>query len=129
DSHKVNMLLGEKHDAIVGLLIESLENGAKPEELAAWVAFAAALRIAQFPTTNEYSDWDTALHTFTFANAVQQALRRLPSSIDLLRAVFDAAMSNYLNRFLNVPAVAIPKSTEGNIDSVKNQGAENIMDK
>ncbi|TLY07510.1 MAG: hypothetical protein E6K85_09675 [Thaumarchaeota archaeon] len=37
-------------------------------------------------------------------------------------------MSNYLNRFLNVPAVAIPTYTEGNIDSVKNQGAENIMD-
>ena len=129
ESTQVDTLLGDKPDAIVGLLIESLENGAKPEELAAWVAFAAALRIAQFPTTNEYSDWDTALHTFTFANAVQQALRRLPSSIELLRAVFDAAMSNYLNRFLNVPAVAIPKYTEGNIDSVKNQGAENIMDK
>src|SRR5207249_10814596 len=69
------------------------------------------------------------LHTFTFANAVQQALRRLHSSIELLRAVFVAAMSNYLNRFLNVPAVAIPKYTEGNIDSVKNQGAENIMGK
>src|SRR5213593_1994954 len=129
DSTQVDTLLGDKPDAIVGLLIESLENGAKPEELAAWVAFAAALRIAQFPTTNEYSDWDTALHTFTFANAVQQALRRLPSSIELLRAVFDAAMSNYLNRFLNVPAVAIPTYTEGNIDSVKNQKAENIIDK
>jgi len=129
ESTQVDTLLGDKPDAIVGLLIESLENGAKPEELAAWVAFAAALRIAQFPTTNEYSDWDTALHTFTFANAVQQALRRLPSSIELLRAVFDAAMSNYLNRFLNVPAVAIPTYTEGNIDSVKNQGAENIMNK
>ena len=129
ESTQVDTLLGDKPDAVVGLLIESLENGAKPEELASLVAYAAALRIAQFPTTNEYSDWDTALHTFTFANAVQQALRRLPSSIELLRAVFDAAMSNYLNRFLNVPAVAIPKYTEGNIDSVKNQGAENIMDK
>ena len=129
DSTQVDTLLGDKPDALVGLLVESLENGANPEELAALVAFAAALRIAQFPTTNEYSDWDTALHTFTFANAVQQALRRLPSSIELLRAVFDAAMSNYLNRFLNVPAVAIPSYTEENIDSMKNQGAENIMDK
>ena len=129
DSTQVDTLLGDKPDAIVELLIESLEKGAKPEELASLVAHAAALRIAQFPTTNEYSDWDTALHTFTFANAVQQALRRLPSSIELLRAVFDAAMSNYLNRFLNVPAVAIPSYTEENIDSMKNQGAENIMDK
>lgn len=109
-------LLGDKPDAIVELLIQSLEEGAKPEEMAAWVTYAAALRIAQFPTTNEYSDWDTALHTFTFANAVQKALRRLPSSIELLRAVFDAAMSNYLNRFLNVPAVTIPVPTKANHD-------------
>lgn len=101
-------LLGGRPDAIIDILIESLENGAKQEELAAIVAYIAALRIAQFPTTNEYSDWDTALRTFTFANAVQQSIRRLPSSTELLRAVFDVAMSNYLNRFLNVPTVALP---------------------
>jgi hypothetical protein len=104
----LDVLLGDNPNAIANVLIESLQDGAKGEELAAIVACAAALRIAQFPITNEYSDWDTALHTFTFANAVQQAIRRLPSSMELLRAVFDAAMSNYLNRFLNVPSVAIP---------------------
>jgi nitrite reductase/ring-hydroxylating ferredoxin subunit len=109
-------LLGDKPDAIVEVLIQSLEEGAKPEELATWVAYAAALRIARFPTTNEYSDWDTALHTFTFANAMQKALRRLPSSIELLRGVFDAAMSNYLNRFLNVPVATLPVLTKGNHD-------------
>jgi hypothetical protein len=127
----IETLMGDNPKAIVELLIGSLEDGAKPEELAACVAYAAALRIAQFPTTNEYSDWDTALHTFTFANAVQQALRRLPTSIELLRAVFDAAMSNYLNRFLNVPAVAVPAMTSGsnnNSHKNKNHMTKDIMD-
>jgi nitrite reductase/ring-hydroxylating ferredoxin subunit len=126
----VEVLLGDNPAAIVNILIESLQDGAKSEELAAIVAYAAALRIAQFPITNEYSDWNTALHTFTFANAVQQAIHRLPSSNELLRAVFDIAMSNYLNRFLNVPSVALPYDKEGSINnknSESNQG--NIMDR
>jgi hypothetical protein len=121
----VDVLLGDNPAAIVNILIESLQAGAKYEELAAIVAYAAALRIAQFPITNEYSDWNTALHTFTFANAVQQAIRRLPSSKELLRAIFDIAMSNYLNRFLNVPSVALPYGKEGpinNKNSESNQG-------
>ena len=126
----IDVLLGDNPKAIVNVLVESLQDGAKQEELAAIVAYAAALRIAQFPITNEYSDWDTTLHTFTFANAVQQAIRRLPSSKELLRAIFDVAMSNYLNRFLNVPCVALPFEKEepiNNKDSENNRG--NIMDR
>jgi nitrite reductase/ring-hydroxylating ferredoxin subunit len=127
----IDVLLGDNPNAIVNVLVESLQDGAKEEELAALVAYAAALRIAQFPITNEYSDWDTTLHTFTFANAVQQAIRRLPSSKELLRAIFDVAMSNYLNRFLNVPCVALPSEKEelinNNRDSESNRG--NIMDR
>jgi hypothetical protein len=124
-------LLGDNPRAIADVLIESLQDGAKEEELAAVVAYTAALRIAQFPTTNEYSDWDTALHTFTFANAVQQAIRRLPSSMELLRAVFDVAMSNYLNRFLNVPCVALPSERVESIDNKdsENDPENNIMDR
>jgi hypothetical protein len=70
------------------------------------VAYAAALRIARFHTRNEFSDWDTALHTFTFANAVHQGLRRTGSP-ELLGGVFDAAMSVYLDHFLNVPAAPL----------------------
>jgi nitrite reductase/ring-hydroxylating ferredoxin subunit len=118
----LDVLLGDNPNAIANVLIESLEDGAKGEELAGIVACAAALRIAQFPITNEYSDWDTALHTFTFANAVQQAIRRLPSSMELLRAVFDVAMSNYLNRFLNVPSVALPSEK---VESINNNNSNN----
>jgi hypothetical protein len=76
-------------------------------DVASAVAFAAATRIARFPTSNEFGDWDTALHTFTFANAVEQGVRRSPS-IELLRGVLDAAVSVHLDRFLNVPATRLP---------------------
>ena len=59
----------------------ALRDGASEVELASAVSFAAVIRIARFPTSNEFGDWDTALHTFTFANAVEQGLRRSPSSI------------------------------------------------
>jgi len=101
------ILLGDNPAEIANTLLSALASGATEEILAQAVTSASAVRIAQFPTTNEFSDWDTALHTFTSANAVTQSLRRLQSA-ELLRAVFDVAMSNYINRFLNVPAVVIP---------------------
>src|ERR671931_318684 len=104
----VQVVLGEDPQAIADALLGALREGATAEALAGGVAYAAALRIARFPTSNEFGDWDTALHTFTFANAVQQGLRRAPS-VELLRGVFDAAMSVYLDRFLNVPAVRLPE--------------------
>ena len=69
------------------------------------------MRIVQFHTRNEFSDWDTVLHTFTYANAVHQGLRRSTTQ-ELLRGVFDGAMRVYLNRFLNVPPVPLPKPTK-----------------
>jgi nitrite reductase/ring-hydroxylating ferredoxin subunit len=104
----VPILLGDDAVAIVEGLLFALREGASEQELAGTVAYAAALRIARFHTSNEFGDWDTALHTFTFANAVHQGLRRSPSP-ELLRGVFDAAMSVYLDRFLNVPAARLPE--------------------
>ena len=121
----VEVLLGDNPHAIANILIKSLQDGAKGEELAAIVAYVAALRIAHFPLSNEYSDWDTALHTFTFANAVQQAICRLPSSMELLRAVFDVAMSNYLNRFLNVPYAGLPSEEVAESIKDKDSGKKN----
>jgi nitrite reductase/ring-hydroxylating ferredoxin subunit len=94
--------------SIVDELLDALSQGASEVDLSGAVAYAAALRIAQFHTRNEFSDWGAVLHTFTFANAVDQGLRRAPTP-DLLRGVFDAAMRIYLNRFLNVPPAKIPK--------------------
>src|SRR5215210_2862052 len=103
-----SVLLSEDPKAIASALLEALQEGATEEELAQAVAYTAALRIARFPTTNEFGDWDTALHTFTFANAVHQGLRRTPSA-ELVRGVFDAAMSVHLDRFLNIPPTRLPK--------------------
>jgi len=102
------VVLEEDPKAIAGALLEALREGASEEGLAQAVAYAAALRIARFPTTNEFGDWDTALHTFTFANAVHQGLRRIPSP-ELLRGAFDGAMSVHLNRFLNIPPARLPE--------------------
>jgi hypothetical protein len=100
------VLSGEPAEILEGLLA-ALREGATEVELASAVTFAAATRIARFPTSNEFGDWDTALHTFTFANAVEQGLRRSPSP-EVLRGVLDAAMSVHLDRFLNVPATRLP---------------------
>jgi hypothetical protein len=102
-----SVLLDEEPQTIADALLGALREGATEDDLASAVAYAAALRIARFPTTNEFGDWDTALHTFTFANAVHQGLRRTPSP-ELLRGVFDAAMSVHLDRFLNVPPARLP---------------------
>jgi nitrite reductase/ring-hydroxylating ferredoxin subunit len=103
----VTALLEAEAPEMVDALLAALGDGATEVELASAVSFAAATRIARFPTSNEFNDWDTALHTFTFANAVEQGLRRSPS-LELLRGVFDGAASVHLDRFLNVPAVRLP---------------------
>ena len=108
-SELVEHVLGDDPAASVEELLQALRDSATEAELASAVSFAAATRIARFPTTNEFGDWDTALHTFTFANAVEQGLRRSPSR-ELLRGVFDAAMSVYVDRFLNVPATRLPQA-------------------
>jgi nitrite reductase/ring-hydroxylating ferredoxin subunit len=108
----VDVLLGGEAAEIVEAVLGALDDGAGAVEVASAVSFAAATRIARFPTSNEFGDWDTALHTFTFSNAVEQGLRRLPSRT-LIRGVLDAAMSVHLDRFLNVPAVRLPVAEEG----------------
>ena len=116
----VPVLLRDDPHAIADALLAALRAGAGEAELAGAVTYAAALRIARFHTSNEFGDWDTALHTFTFANAVHQGLRRLEGYeqpdeyLLLLRGVFDAAMSIYLDRFLNIPAARLPASNGTN---------------
>ncbi|MGC2386064.1 MAG: Rieske (2Fe-2S) protein [Nitrososphaeraceae archaeon] len=104
----LTVLLGDDPQLIVNSLLKALSQGAREEELAGIVAYTAALRIAQFHTRNEFSDWDTSLHTFTYTNAVHQGLRRIATH-ELLRGMFDGAMRVYLNRFLNIPLVPLPE--------------------
>jgi nitrite reductase/ring-hydroxylating ferredoxin subunit len=87
-----------------------VRDGVPLVELSAAVAYAAARRPVHFHVSNEFGDWDTVHHTFTYCNAVDQAMRRAPSRL-LARAVFDGAMSVYLERFLNVPKQPLPAAS------------------
>jgi nitrite reductase/ring-hydroxylating ferredoxin subunit len=117
----VAVLLDDKPQVTVDTLLDTLRSGVSPQALAGVVAYAAAIRIAQFHTSNEFGDWDTALHTFTFANAVHNGLRRV-NSTELVRGIFDAAMSIYLDRFLNIPAQRLPQPTQ------KVENADSLLD-
>jgi nitrite reductase/ring-hydroxylating ferredoxin subunit len=111
----VTVLLSDDPQSIVDVLFDALNQGATEEELACSVCYAAALRIAQFHTRNEFTDWDATLHTFTFANAVHQGLGRIATP-ELLRGVFDAAMRVYLNRFLNIPSISLTEKPRNEIN-------------
>ena len=56
---------------------------------------------------NEFSDWIAVLHTFSYANALHQMLKRAESP-EMLRGVYHGAMRVYLDRFLNVPSARLP---------------------
>jgi hypothetical protein len=103
----VPALLGEDPAAAVDALVGALERGWSLEEVGGALSYAAALRIARFHTSNEFSDWITVLHTFSYCNALQRSLRRAPS-VELARGLFHGAMRLYLDRFLNMPATRLP---------------------
>ena len=103
----IETLLGDSPQAIVTALCDSLRAGATPLALAQALVCAASRRIVQFHTRNEFADWIAVLHTFTYSNALYQALTRV-SSPEMLRGVFHGAMRVYLDRFLNIPAAPLP---------------------
>jgi nitrite reductase/ring-hydroxylating ferredoxin subunit len=118
----VPTILGDDPQAIADAMLAALREGCTTADLAGIVAYAASLRIARFPISNEFGDWDTAHHSFTFANAVNQSVRRVGSA-ELIRGIFDAAMTVYLDRFLNVPAAKLPE-LNGNGKSAADRLAE-----
>ena len=103
----VERILSDDPASAIEALKRAVADGATPEQLGAAVVYAAFVRMARFHLSNEFADWNTVHHCVTTANAVHQALRRFDSE-DLLRAVFDTAMSVYHARFLNIPSAAIP---------------------
>jgi hypothetical protein len=108
-------LLGDDPAAIIDALKAAARAGAAPADLGRALAYAAALRVARFGTANEHSDWETAHHVFTYANAVHQALKRIGSEaadfgvpVDAARGLLHGAMALYLARYLNVPPASLP---------------------
>jgi nitrite reductase/ring-hydroxylating ferredoxin subunit len=115
-------LLADDPLAVLAALRQAIRAGARPEQLARALAYAAALRIARFGTVNEYGDWITALHTFTYCNALHQAIRRCPSP-ELVRGVLHGAVAVYLDRFLNVPPARLPGEGD-TLDAEPTEAAE-----
>ena len=103
----IDTVLGDDPTAITASLTSALREGIAPVQLAEAVVQAAVTRMARFHVSNEFGDWDRTLHTLSFANAVRRGLMRSPSR-ELVRGVYDAAMSVYLDRFLNVPPARLP---------------------
>ena len=105
-------LLGDDPTEIIDALTAAARDGASPADLGRSLAYAAALRVARFGTANEHSDWETAHHVFTYANAVHQALKRIgdaaPDPVEAVRALLHGAMALYLARYLNVPPASLP---------------------
>lgn len=110
----VGALLHEEPGAGVDALTGAFRDGASPREAARRLAYAAALRIGRFGTANEFGDWVTALHTFTYCHAMLRVVERCGgpegrgAPVEILRGLYHGAVSVYLDRFLNVPPVHLP---------------------
>jgi nitrite reductase/ring-hydroxylating ferredoxin subunit len=118
-------LLGDDANAILAALKAAVRAGASPADLGRSLAYAAALRVARFGTANEHADWETALHVFTYANAIHQALKRTGADdsqqnggIDAARGVLHGAMAVYLARYLNVPPARLPGEGGDRLDDL-----------
>ncbi len=111
----VETLLDDDPEATIDALTDAVRAGATTTQLADAVARAATRRVLYFATNNEFSDWDTVHHTFTYANAVHRATRRTDAT-ELYRACFDGAMSVYLDRFLNSPRAPVPEADDSDRD-------------
>lgn len=103
-------ILDDEPKASLRAIVAAAADGVPLTELSATVAYAAARRPVHFHISNEFDDWNTVHHTFTYTNAVDQAMRRAPS-FELARGILDGAMSVYLERFLNMPRQPLPRRT------------------
>ena len=103
------VILDAEPQRLLEALLEVVRSGTRLVDLSATVAYAAARRAVHFHTSNEFGDWDTLHHVFTYANSVDQAMRRLPSR-ELARGILDGALAVYLERFLNVPKQPLPSA-------------------
>jgi nitrite reductase/ring-hydroxylating ferredoxin subunit len=109
----VALLLAEDPEATFKAILDALKAGSALTEISQALSYAAALRVARFHTSNEFADWITVLHTFTYCNALHQSLKRAPSA-ELARGIFHGAARLYLDRFLNMPAARLPEERPGN---------------
>ncbi len=111
----LDTLLSDDPEAVVDALTGAIREGATRRELADAVVRAATRRVAWFATNNEFNDWNTVHHTLSYANAVFEATSYTETPA-LYRGCFDAAMSVYLDRFLNSPRAPLPDPGDSDRD-------------
>jgi nitrite reductase/ring-hydroxylating ferredoxin subunit len=118
----VEDLLADDPHEVMDSVTDAIRDGATSEQLASAIAAAAIRRIAQFSTSNEFSDWNTVHHTFSYTNAVHQMARRTDAD-EVYRGCFDGAMSVYLDRFLNTPSAPLPEpgSSDRDPDDIRRE--------
>ncbi|HET9051721.1 MAG TPA: Rieske (2Fe-2S) protein, partial [Candidatus Dormibacteraeota bacterium] len=109
DGHEglAETILEAEPAVLLAEIVRLARSGVPATELSGAVAYAASRRALHFSVTNEVSDWETVHHAFTYANAVDQALRRAPDPL-VARGILDAAMAVSLERFLNIPRKPVP---------------------
>ena len=114
DAHRplAESILDDPPDVSLRRIVDAARAGAPLPELSLTVAYAAARRPLHFHISNEFGDWNTVHHTFTYTNAVDRAMQRAPSR-ELARAILDGAASVYLERFLNMPRQPRPEPNGG----------------
>ncbi len=107
-------LLAEDPAQVIEALENAIAGGLDPRDIGRALSYAAALRVARFGTSNEFSDWDSAHHVFTYCNALHQLLCRAHEDDDeerqllRLRGLYHGAMALYLTRYLNMPPARLP---------------------
>lgn len=107
-------LLSDKPQPIISSIENAVSSGKMNiKAIACSLTTAAAIRLARFHTQNEFGDWITVLHSFSYCNAVLQSTRLLSDGETTLRAIYHGAMNLYLTRFLNVPSASLPTITDG----------------
>jgi len=124
-------LLGDDPGASIDALTAAAREGASPADAGRALSYAAALRVARFGTANEQSDWETAHHVFTYANAVRQSLKRIGGEaadgdcpVEGVRGLLHGAMALYLARYLNVPPASLPGEEGDRLDGLPVAGEE-----
>jgi len=103
-----NEFLGTDPKTILQLIVTALAGGVTPAAIARELSVAAAARLAHFPESNDVDDWFNPVHTFSFCNALYRVLSRGEANPEVVRGLFHAAMSIYVDRFLNIPSARLP---------------------
>ncbi len=104
----VDELLAEDAEVVMDAITGAIAEGADATDLGEALTAAGARRVVQFGTANEFRDWNTVHHTYTYANAVDGLARRTTAP-ERYRGLFDVAANLYLDRYLNIPPNPVPE--------------------